>query len=1612
MPTTYRSGDYIKVYDDDNNLISRTYSPLDSEEVDEPVIDSAIGTSGELPSMINPMGISYATAEEAALDRSGTLDMAKGLIKVVPDTVVAIPELLAMGVDIATGTTKIAPTMRSEYNDILDSVGLLPETEYGEVANLTGILTTGVLSGIRYANAASRAANNQKVIDTIADAASVRGVSPASVRQIDDIISEGAKKFSTKGPSPITGLGSTRKKVPVGTSILPMIMSAEKLGRTKLGQKIFAGEGVRGNIARALGTSGAIGVADFTLAPDGVPTIADHFDSLPNFMKSEDPYTFAEEDSGFTGREDAFRRGRNKLRFAGEGLLIGGVLDIGLNLISPIAKLLKTPAKKVKEGVETGVSTTAKTLDIATGKILSTGYQKLTDSAVAGRLKGFGGRYLTTSRGLRDDIFEDLSDLGNVITDSDRDIGTQLALYGKATQDARDALAPLGVGKKRNQEAYVDLEDYLEAQIPLSLIQEKYGATAAKAAQRMKNQRDKFSTQLSDFVTRQFEDGIIDAEVAGQLIRDFAELDGKYLQRSFTAGIARSDMSAFKALPDFTTAVDEVVRAINGLKRGDPEFELLQGLSGPELREFAEEYVSRQLALERFDTPGAGDVSAASKFADAAKDNRSKLGIDILDKASRKSTDQAPLGRVPSFRMNENMMKTRSKILNNSPFLRTLMGENTARGYQNPGELLYVSDAAKKLIKKPNLTAEEVVSLRITDTMSDLAKSLTTLNFYKQLLDDPSISISYANIRQGDVPYIVKDVDPGDNQARSLLMDAGYVPIPQGSGTVFGGSYGPLSGTFMKPEFFTAITQPQRIGSFGGHVWDSLVQLKGASQMSKTVLSFATQARNFHSVPMFLAANGNILRGASLEDSVLLAANKVMNFSDDEFNEFMKYLGRSGLIEQGPALQEFKAMLGHVKKEMRDPKVQRRGLARLTEMTGEQIAKLPGGGQVLNAASAPIKALIRAYRFSDDLTKTASLLAERGKYAAALRNPLNDVLGFGDATAENFDLLMPALYAQKVTKRLGSRTIEQGSEAIVGPYRTNFDIFMGDIVSDTVPNYGRTYEAAQKIARFPFFGNFVAFSSENIRNSVNIFNQGYAELSFKKSPELIEGFRGIAARHAYQTTEGITEEAVSAAMRAGEFDDVANQMADKFVKEMNAIGLRRLMGYVATTQILGRSTGRAMTSATGSTPEEVEAIRVLNPEYMKGATIAIMSNNKNGRVEFTNLSTNLPYDMSPLVGDSARAAIRTFRINKDELGEGNYLSTSRALYDYLFRNLRVFGEEGILSDAIADVTLRSGRSDRGLVYTPTMSEEEKREAITGHLFGALTPTLVQEFMRVNASGISPGRLTAAAKGQTYTGGETPELQKEFFRMVFGLTTHKMNVPLIVAYEMAAYNKGESSIKRGAYKALLVSRPAETIQDFKEDVLQAQENLFRLQQEKHRKLKAAGVLGVGYRQAKKAIEAQNIRISEDEFKAIQRGQFSPLILNDQRDKQIINQQRTFDIDKEISPRELKRSIKTFNRFAKRRLKGLPLTQPFPYRDQKAEDVLGSVIPSSLPESGITQLNTQNPAPELALSSPEAPVAPAPVAPVQAGEPVSPGLLGDNPVEIVRNLELAQRTRRGA
>ena len=107
-----------------------------------------------------------------------------------------------------------------------------------------------------------------------------------------------------------------------------------------------------------------------------------------------------------------------------------------------------------------------------------------------------------------------------------------------------------------------------------------------------------------------------------------------------------------------------------------------------------------------------------------------------------------------------------------------------------------------------------------------------TIGFYRELLNDPILQ-NYDEIVAGEIPYIIKNVE--DPAAIRAVEVASYIKIPDASNTVFGGSYGDLAGTFVKPEFFQAITQPTRLDTVGGHVLDTLIQLKGLSQASKTV---------------------------------------------------------------------------------------------------------------------------------------------------------------------------------------------------------------------------------------------------------------------------------------------------------------------------------------------------------------------------------------------------------------------------------------------------------------------------------------------------------------------------------------------------------------------------------------------------------------------------------------------------------------------------------------------------------------------------------------------------------------------------------------------------------
>ena len=176
--------------------------------------------------------------------------MFKGLVS---GTLIGIPEgiaTLGFGLYDALADEDSLRDLDEFTSNLRDTLGVNPETQAGEMAELLGLFATTSIPVIGWMSTASKAARG------------VTAITPA------------ASNFGK---------------------------SAQAFGNSKVGKALLAGEGTGPvtrrvyDVKRGLVTSGATATADFMVAPDGVSTMSDHFDALPEFLKTE-------EDMGLVGR--------------------------------------------------------------------------------------------------------------------------------------------------------------------------------------------------------------------------------------------------------------------------------------------------------------------------------------------------------------------------------------------------------------------------------------------------------------------------------------------------------------------------------------------------------------------------------------------------------------------------------------------------------------------------------------------------------------------------------------------------------------------------------------------------------------------------------------------------------------------------------------------------------------------------------------------------------------------------------------------------------------------------------------------------------------------------------------------------------------------------------------------------------------------------------------------------------------------------------------------------------------------------------------------------------------------------------------------------------------
>ena len=759
--------------------------------------------------------------------------------------------------------------------------------------------------------------------------------------------------------------------------------AAEAFGKSK------AGKALVGSRARLAGTTTlAAGVSDLFVSPEGTGTMSDAFDALPDIL-------ITEEDTGLTGRDEAFRRLRNKLRVGTEGTAFGAAFET----LFPVARLTAQGISQIP-----GVPATARTI--------VAGMEKLGGilAEVPGAQKYFTSAGLTPADlhfGV--ETAEGMTDTARVMAEKN------LIDFEKSAKKLVPGVVGQlrGAGRAGYDKLYDDLFLYLQG---TDNALASYGSDITKPAAQMRDQISRMSQTIADDVA---ESGL-DPETKKQILDTFQNNMGGYVRRLYqkfeNPESWTLDPNTFTS-PTFKRATDEVQRVFESMDRAAVKAgDIMQVRAPDEVRTAAEQEIKRLLGLDAVETGLTDDALLRLRSTVAAK-------------------GQKQIGGKPLYSIAEGLLQERSKLLNRSPSLRELLGE--------------IKDPQQAFLK----------------TVDDMARFSAGNKLYNQSLKQygktGTEALQMINQSQGKaVPLIVYGPD-AEQVGEELAKTKGYVKLGEpNEKTVFGGNYGALTGSYVAPEIYGALTSPQQMTQ--GFLNEALalsLQAKGAAQSSKTVYNPITQVRNFLSGTFLTMANGNMMRGMPFGDSLRLTAGKAANLADDEFRNLFEITGNLGLRNQNLTVQEYRNLL----KEGSDMKV---------------AGKTQAGVNALKERVPFAKALESLYSNSDTYWKLVNWSAEKAKYTNAFRKA-----GLApDALNKIADDL--------VSSGIGSRTGELSGTA------SYLDTLAGDIVKNTQPTYSRVPEAVKMVRRIPVVGNYVAFPAEVIRNTTNIMDQGLREMGF------------------------------------------------------------------------------------------------------------------------------------------------------------------------------------------------------------------------------------------------------------------------------------------------------------------------------------------------------------------------------------------------------------------------------------------------------------------------------------------------------------------------------------
>jgi len=368
------------------------------------------------------------------------------------------------------------------------------------------------------------------------------------------------------------------------------------------------------------------------------------------------------------------------------------------------------------------------------------------------------------------------------------------------------------------------------------------------------------------------------------------------------------------------------------------------------------------------------------------------------------------------------------------------------KGILKPGEQL--PDVVKKLFSSPEDFVVAGKKIPVTDYRSALIDTIT-----QQSKDIHSTRFFNFVEKFGlDNNIVFKNLDEAIAKGKSttnlqMIQQRGPELFYKTSG-LFNNNY------YTTPEIANALLETKAGFDqlFDIPFYKSLMTIKSAAQVFKTIFSPVTQVRNVSTASFFPLASGLIGGRVSLKDSFKVVAEDIFTGAKTNLEGLTKYIEdaiRRGVIDQNIQVNEVRNILEK---------------ARGGKINFETFMNTP-----------IVKKLTDIYQGGDNIWKIYSDKFYQSALQPAIKN-FDDVADWYKTVAKQEYIPINTITGQ-------TKTVDEAIRDI-----------SAYLVTNTIPTYSKVPQIIKNIRTLPF-GNFIAFPAEILRTSSNLLALGARELT-------------------------------------------------------------------------------------------------------------------------------------------------------------------------------------------------------------------------------------------------------------------------------------------------------------------------------------------------------------------------------------------------------------------------------------------------------------------------------------------------------------------------------------